>query len=176
MIPRCLAINGVCSRLVVADRGLTAGSGSATTELRILPTRCFDTVTNLFPEPPSLCARLHRCGRSAIVVTKGTLEWTWRLQQFTCLSAVGTIIAACQAICFHCADFVIFIFMHVFNDHLGFIKYFPPPPHPPIIDFCLFKNIFHQIPSHNPLKILHKAVDVQKQKTSSFVTWLLVAA
>ena len=49
-LPRSLAVNGVFSSMVVAQRGITAGSGTATTELRVLLMRLLDRVAGLYPQ------------------------------------------------------------------------------------------------------------------------------
>ena len=49
-LPRALAVNGVYSSMVVARRGITAGSGTATTELRVLLIRLLDRIATRFPQ------------------------------------------------------------------------------------------------------------------------------
>lgn len=48
-LPRAIGVEGVYSRLIVASRGITAGSGFATTELRILLLDIVDQAYQLFP-------------------------------------------------------------------------------------------------------------------------------
>ena len=49
-LPRTLAVNGNYSSFVNAQRGITAGSGTATTELRVLLLRLLDRVSKRFPQ------------------------------------------------------------------------------------------------------------------------------
>ena len=48
-IARLICIDGVCSRLVVATRGITAGAGMATTELRLFMLDLVRSCMKLFP-------------------------------------------------------------------------------------------------------------------------------
>lgn len=48
-LPRVLRLDGVCSQLVVAARGITAGSGHAVIELRLLLSDLWDRVHSLCP-------------------------------------------------------------------------------------------------------------------------------
>ncbi len=48
-LPRSLSVGGVCSALVNAERGIAAGSGPATTELRVLIIRLLDRVARAHP-------------------------------------------------------------------------------------------------------------------------------
>ncbi len=48
-LPRVLVVDGVCSSTVVARQGITAGSGMATTELRVLLLRLLDQVREQYP-------------------------------------------------------------------------------------------------------------------------------
>ena len=48
-LPRSLAIHGVYSSTVLAQRGITAGSGMATTELRVLLIRLLERVSKAYP-------------------------------------------------------------------------------------------------------------------------------
>ena len=48
-LPRALMVEGACSRLVVATRGITAGAGHAVVELRVLLSDLWDRVHSLHP-------------------------------------------------------------------------------------------------------------------------------
>ena len=48
-LPRALMIDGVCSRTVVASRGITAGAGHAVVELRLLLSDLWDAVRAAHP-------------------------------------------------------------------------------------------------------------------------------
>ena len=48
-LPRTVAIGGTYSSLVTATRGITAGSGTATTELRVLLLRLLDRIAKKYP-------------------------------------------------------------------------------------------------------------------------------
>ena len=48
-MPRAIGVGGVYSRMIIATRGITAGSGFATTELRILFLDIIDQTYRLFP-------------------------------------------------------------------------------------------------------------------------------
>ena len=48
-LPRAIGVEGVYSRQIVACRGITAGSGFATTELRILLLDVIDQTYQLYP-------------------------------------------------------------------------------------------------------------------------------
>ncbi len=48
-LPRVMTIDGVCSSMVIARQGITAGSGMATTELRVLLLRLLDRVRAKYP-------------------------------------------------------------------------------------------------------------------------------
>ena len=48
-LPRAIGVEGVYSRLIIASRGITAGSGFAATELRILLLDVIDQTYQLFP-------------------------------------------------------------------------------------------------------------------------------
>ncbi len=52
LLPRSIRIDGVYSRLIVAKRGITAGSVFATTELRVLLIRALDRVVRAVPQAP----------------------------------------------------------------------------------------------------------------------------
>ena len=48
-LPRAVGIEGIYSRVIVASRGITAGSGFATTELRVLLLDVIDNTYVLYP-------------------------------------------------------------------------------------------------------------------------------
>ncbi len=50
LLPRTVSISGVHSRQLTAERGITAGSGLATAELRVLLIRLLDRIAREFPQ------------------------------------------------------------------------------------------------------------------------------
>ena len=48
-LPRTLLVQGACSKLVIATRGITAGAGHAVVELRVLLAELWDRVHRLHP-------------------------------------------------------------------------------------------------------------------------------